>query len=413
MASIEYDWIIVGGGAAGISIAEMLSRTGLKILLLEKNEKLASETSKVFHEWLHTGSLYTLVPDNLTTTRYLLGAIDDLFEYYSGFEKMNLVGSISGLAVNSIGWFNDENIYYRYRSRPLNPAWGLAVARARWLIKEIDQHDWLRRRAGSIHDGFRFNIRQVLRNYSSQKSGFLNIKSPDVTMNSRILLTDLLAVYENSGNKILTNCDVVGFEDYGSHVELKTNSALFKAKRAVFCCADGISKFTKSDIKTSYAPMFVVSGVDEESESFVELDYNVKSCINLLNKNNGYGLAGGISVNKKDQIDPYFRYCVDLHKKRNPGIKVLDMYVGLKKELVSSRQDRNYLYHINEISENVWGVVLGKFTLMFSLAPEFMRRVYKKNPPRMHITDPVTYKQKHPLLSDPSWLDIVKESESI
>ena len=25
----------------------------------------------------------------------------------------------------------------------LNPAWGLAVARARWLIKEIDQHDGL------------------------------------------------------------------------------------------------------------------------------------------------------------------------------------------------------------------------------------------------------------------------------
>ena len=45
-----YDWIVIGGGISGISIAEMLVREGKSVLLLEKNDKLASETSKVFHE---------------------------------------------------------------------------------------------------------------------------------------------------------------------------------------------------------------------------------------------------------------------------------------------------------------------------------------------------------------------------
>jgi len=103
MSDQDYDWIVVGAGVAGISIAEILSRLGLKVLLLEKNQKLAAETSRVFHEWLHTGALYTLVPDRLKTTRYLLGAIDDFFEYYSGFKNMNLVGSSSGLRVQSDG----------------------------------------------------------------------------------------------------------------------------------------------------------------------------------------------------------------------------------------------------------------------------------------------------------------------
>ena len=67
-----YDWIIVGGGISGISIAEILCREGKSVLLLEKNSKLASETSKEFHEWVHSGALYTLVPDNLLTLRYLL-----------------------------------------------------------------------------------------------------------------------------------------------------------------------------------------------------------------------------------------------------------------------------------------------------------------------------------------------------
>jgi hypothetical protein len=410
MSDQDYDWIVVGAGVAGISIAEMLSRLGLRVLLLEKNQKLAAETSRIFHEWLHTGSLYTLVPDRLKTTRYLLGAIDDLFEYYSGFENMNLIGSSSGLRVHSDGWFNDQHIHYRYHARPFNLVWGLAVARSRWLINEIDQHDWLRRRAGSIHDGFRFNVRKILRHYSTKKSGFLSIKSPDVTINSRNLLSDLLEAYEHSGNSVVVNCDVSAIVDHKRYVELETSVGTFKSSHVVICCADGLSKFTKANVKISYAPMFVVDGLTNNTESFVELDYHAKSCINLLNKGSGYGLAGGISVNKEDQIEPYFQYCLRLHKERNPDIRILDRYVGFKKELVTAGQDRNYLYHIKDISTNVWGVVLGKFTLMSSLAPEFIRRVYKKNPPRVQLMRSNCANLQHPLLSNSCWLDIANES---
>ena len=412
MTNANFDWIIVGAGAAGISIAEMLSRLGFKILLVEKNDKLAGETTRVFHEWLHTGSLYTLVPDNLKTTRYLLGAIDDLFEYYSGFKKMNLSGTMNGLNVNKSGWFNDENIYYRYRARPLNAVWGLAVARSRWLINEIEQHDWLRRRAGSLHDGFRLNIKKILKNYPNKRKGFISIKSPDVTMNSRVLLSDLIEAYENVGNKLQVNCNISKIIDSGSHVTLESNKGTFTANKVVICCADGISKFTNTKVKTSFAPMFVVSGVDQQTKSFVELDYNTKSCINLLTKEGGYGLAGGISVNHRDEVPAYYKYCVELHKKRNPNIKVLDMYVGEKKEIVNQGQDRNYLYHINEISDNVWGVVLGKFSLMFSLAPEFVRRVYQKNPPRVHPVNSANTKTQHPMLSNAFWRDIVNQNQA-
>ena len=43
----KYDWIIVGGGIAGITSAEILTREGFSVLLLEKNDTLASETTKV------------------------------------------------------------------------------------------------------------------------------------------------------------------------------------------------------------------------------------------------------------------------------------------------------------------------------------------------------------------------------
>jgi hypothetical protein len=413
MKELDFDWIIVGGGAAGIAIAEMLSRLGLRIAILEKNPKLASETTRVFHEWLHTGSLYTLVPDQLKTTRYLLGAIDDLFEYYSGYSQMNLMGTDSGLEISSQGWFNSQPIHYLYRSRPYNLIWSLAIARSRWLINEIDQHDWLRKRAGSIYDGFRFNPIKIVNNYPKVNTNFINVKSPDVTINSRILLTDLLNSFEKSNNCIVVNCEVFNITDHDRYVVVKSSAGNFIARHVVICCADGISRFINSNLKISYAPMFAVGGISNESPSFVELDYYAKSCINLLNKGSGYGLAGGISVSNEDEIRPYYEYCVALHKKRNPNIKVLGMYVGKKKELVNLGQNRNYLYHINNISQNVWGVVLGKFTLMFSLAPEFIRRVYYRNPPRQQQHPCYEhYGTKHQLLSNPYWLDIINESES-
>ena len=113
MASRKYNWIVIGGGISGISIAEILSREGNSVLLIEKNKYLASETSKVFHEWLHTGALYTLVPDRMLTTRYLLGAIDDLIEFYNFYEGMNLRKTESGLMIEEGGWFNDDPILFK------------------------------------------------------------------------------------------------------------------------------------------------------------------------------------------------------------------------------------------------------------------------------------------------------------
>ena len=87
----KYEWAVIGGGIAGIAISEILCREGHSVVLVEKNSKLASETTREFHEWIHTGALYTLVPDNLITLRFILGAIDDLIEYYASFERMNLI----------------------------------------------------------------------------------------------------------------------------------------------------------------------------------------------------------------------------------------------------------------------------------------------------------------------------------
>lgn len=407
----SYDWIIVGGGAAGIAIAEMLSRMNFSTLIIERNTKLASETSRDFHEWLHTGVLYALSRDKFETARYLLGAMDDLFTFYSHFKGMNIQPLERGLTVNGKGWFNPNNIHLRYRARPGNFKWSSSVARSKWFIEQINKHDFLRRRAGCFLDDNHFGIADLFEHFPKKLDGFTDIIGSDITINSRLLLSDLLNNYENQGGEIISDCDVLSLNSTNTVAEIETNRGNFTAKHVAICAAGGITKFIDANVQTSFAPMFVFDGVDESVQSFVELDSNESKCINLINKNNGIALAGGISLPTMNQVPEYVDYCIKLHKKRNPKIQLLHSYIGKKQELVGNGQRRNYLFHILQASHNMTGVVLGKFTLAFSLAPEFIRRIYGVNPPISSQREPTQQHKTHRLLSNTVWHDIASQKE--
>ena len=165
----KYEWGVIGGGIAGIAISEILTREGHSVVLLEKNPQLATVTTREFHEWIHTGALYTLIPDKLMTLKFILGAIDDLIEFYSVYDRMNLSPTISGLHINEEkrGWFNPNYIHFKYRiqGRKITFPWLIGVARSINLIYKIHDHDWIRRRAGELEpfkkDLFKCKIKVV------------------------------------------------------------------------------------------------------------------------------------------------------------------------------------------------------------------------------------------------------------
>lgn len=403
-----YDWIVIGGGISGISVSEILSRGGKKVLLIEKNEKLASETSKVFHEWLHSGSLYTLARDRLLTLRYLLGATDDLLEYYNCFSGMNLNPTDKGISVSDNGWFNNQYIEYRYKLHKFNPIWLSLVSRSINIIDLLGQHDWLRRRAGSEYGESEIKLSYWFNHIFEQiknDSDFFNKTSPDITINSRKLINDILNVALSNGLKVLTGFEAIKLDEQDNFTFVTTKNETFQAKNVVVCNPDSVAKFFDIPIKVGYAPIAVVENVPEEECSFVELDYNIKKCINLIKKENGIAQAGGITMSRQEKVGSYLDYIIAQHKKRNPSIKVIDSYIGLKKELVEKNENRNYLYHINKQSNRIWSIVLGKFSLAFSMAPEFYRQIYKENPPK--VISEASIKSDNNLVSRTSWQEII------
>ena len=413
----RYEWAVVGSGIAGISIAEILSRQGHSVILIEKNNRMASETTREFHEWLHTGALYTLVPDRLLTLRFILGAIDDLIEFYSCYDRMNLIPTETGLKINkeSTVWFDDNYIHFKYRvkGRKITFPWIYGVARSIFLIERIHQHDWLRRRAGELSpfkEGRAQRIRTLIQELLLSNESFRTVQTPDFTINSRLLLRDMVATAINNGIEVSLGNEIAKIEKKSGQKILSGSKEDIQAENVALCNGADIKYFSDVKTKTSYAPIAVVSGVTKHSKSFVELDYFPKNCINLLTKKSGFGLAGGISLTNKSKCDKYLDYVVRRHQDLEPGIKELSRYIGIKTEITFKNQPRGYLYHIVNTDDGIWAIVPGKFSLAFSMAPEFYRRVYKQNP-KKYFETVTSDKKTVEIVSDTVWMDILKKSE--
>lgn len=409
----SYEWAIVGGGIAGIAVSEILAREGHSVVLVDQNQKLASATTRDFHEWIHTGALYTLVPDRLLTLKFILGAIDDLIEYYSAFDRMNLMPTLAGLSIEdrADGWFSPNFIHFKYRirGRKILFPWLVGVARSLQINEKLHRHDWLRRRAGELGP-LKENIwREAI--YRSIKllgyrDRFLEFQTTDFTTNSRLLLRDIVGTAVGNGLEVSLENKINNITQDGGSLIVHGRKDSFRVKRVAVCAGAGTSDFTDSTVTTSYAPIAVVRGVGPERNSFVELDYFRKNCINILTKQNGIGLVGGITVNKREECDPYLDFVIAEHKKLNPDLQVIERYVGYKNEVTFKDEQRNYLYHINPVSacKNMWSIIPGKFTLAFSLAPEFYRRVYSKNPRKSFATHQ-SDEQLSAMVSNTAWYD--------
>jgi hypothetical protein len=281
------------------------------------------------------------------------------------------------------------------------------------LIDGIRKHDWLRRRAGileSVTTEYYFPILKNLLKIVASSNKFYKIETTDFTTNSRDLLKDMIATAEKNGLEIFTKNELLEIKNSNNNIIANCSNDNFQAKNMVVCLGDEIEKFSDLKINKSYAPIAVVKNIKADTKSFVELDCFKKNCINIVTKGKSFGLIGGISLSKKDEVQKYFDFMINEHKKLNPGIEILEKYIGVKNEIFQKKENRNYLFHINPSRKykNVWSVIPGKFTLVFSMAPEFYRIVYKKNPRKFFNTSSDTGNFSH-LIEETVWGEIQKK----
>ena len=397
----EYDFAVVGAGIAGIAIAELLQRSGKKVLLLESEGKLASVSSAQQQGWFHTGALYAAFPTN-QFFKSLVKNVDYLLSYYSGFPNMNLSYGRHVLRVASLqGWFNNSLTYYFY----VNPAekeislwkkplWYLATLVAKSRLAWFEGIDF----SGNID--VQINNLMIGRPLNRAKSSRrfdlrfdhdpIVLMSHDRPFNSMLIISDLVKSFLRSGGKIKLNSRVVKVRKHELVVSEKTNQEyVYQAKHIVLTTGMHAGELISGHqgIKVVKSPLLVV--VPSLSDvNFVRLSMKSSSIINHFYHEvaeGGYSVIGNAAYYDADGVIDIDSLKSEMLGKANRlfGSTVnannTSVYFGYKTELPGKSQLRNYQYRLIESDDCILALP-GKLSFAFSLAVNFCK-YYGIDPP--------------------------------
>ena len=424
MSKPEYDLVVVGAGIAGLAIAEIFSRAGHKVALVEKNQKVCQESSGAHHEWFHFGSLYSIFPSN-QFMRTLVGGIDDLIAYYSGFAGMNIqVGKDGKLEFpERVGkWIRDEPIEYIVTARN-DPdfslsqfhgavdyvkkiffllTWEMAIKQFIARHQRFHKFDW---RSGQASEwvprrGWLDYSRDVIFQVTEldarlDKNTHFRVPGFDRPMDSTAIIKDLLRSFLSYGGKLMAGCEVGDFTaEKGEMVQIPSQGGdVIFAKKLVLACGKNMEYFlqkSKMRVNVVASPLLVVYP-NVCRQNFVRLTPFMHKTINHLChqiEGKSYSVIGGGYFAPPDDIEAIDQSLQDLKTMAEsifPSIakaQFAKAYVSYKVELDNPAGERNYQYQIKPIAENTYLAIPGKFSLAFSLAVTTYRQITGEEPPK-------------------------------
>jgi glycine/D-amino acid oxidase-like deaminating enzyme len=423
----SHDFAVIGGGIAGLAIAELFQRSGHDVVLLEKNQLLCQEASANQHGWFHFGSLYSIFPQN-QFLRTLVGGVEDLLAFYSGFENMNIGTDHAGKLMfpeTPKSWFRDEPIEYIVASRNdpdfalrefggmkaygqklfFLATWELAIKQFISRHQRFRRHDWNGTTAASEwipRAGFGDYSRSVitkpdLENVNLDRDTHFRITGYDRPMRSVAIARDLAASFIAAGGTLKTATEVEAIESAGGvhRLPLKQGGHV-TAKRVIVASGQGVGRFLDggADVKTVASPMLVAYPALTPSH-FVRMTPFVDQTINHLHhdiEGKCYSLIGGGHSAPPGDAAACNRVTDELlamARRVFPGLKdshYSEPYLGYKTEIVPRSGERNYQYIMREMRDGVHAVVPGKFSLSFSLAVNLYKKINGRAPSAVPAT---------------------------
>ena len=411
------DFAVVGGGIAGLAIAEMLQRSGASVVLLEKNKTLCSEASAEQQGWFHTGALYTALPNNFFC-RTMVGNLDDLVDYYSGFPNMNLRVEKHIYTTNLEGWFANRTNFYVYTScKGVSWKWKLPWAAALYRAKRrmswfetLDASRSLSHQLGFGAKPLQYVVHRSALGVNLDPVAF-TLKSRDRAMNTRLIAEDLLRSFLADGGLVQTQTKVLRLEKGSVLAQGPTGEVPVRipARHTILATGKGTTTF-ETNTKVFVSPLLVVYPALTDL-NFVKMSPHMHETINhICHQAQGlkYSLIGNAVYHDAQHWSDEFlqstRAKMLLMARKVFGDfddKGADLFFGYKTEVSSSSFMRNYLYHIIDRDTHTLALP-GKFSLCFSLAVNVCRhfgfepvdrtRVGKSEEVRGLIEDPLHYR---------------------
>jgi len=423
-----FDLIVIGSGAAGLSLSELASRNGKKTCLIEKEHSAFSAASREHHGWFHMGSLYSILSKS-ESSEALLKNIYYLLVNYSCFENMNLnitkKGELQSISSNPCGWFtgdnidylvachNDEDLIVDYDKKNFLFKMKSLTTRVKWhfrVRKFVQRHSrfhnfkWkynnLASAASAISKAnFMSHSREVIRlidhtHLNLNKNTHISVSGFDQTIRAPQIGMDLFNSFLASGGEFINNTEAYGVTKLNDLWQVSTNSGNFVAKNMVMCTGKwnqhiSINGNFQRRGTNILSPLLVVHP-KIHNKNFVRMTPVVGKTINhIKHSTNGieYSVIGGghqlsedSSIEERKAMEKSFRsyteevFNVDLSNYDNW------IYWGTKTEDLNDQDSRNYKFMFKEVSDRLWNALPGKFSLCFSLAVNGYKEIFGSDP---------------------------------
>ena len=352
--------------------------------------------------------------------RTLVGGIDDLIDYYSGFPGMNIrVNEDGRLVFPQVdgAWIRNEPIQYIVAARNdkdfnLNVydglgnylrklfftlTWHLTIKQFVSRHQRFHNYDW---RTGPASEnipkaGWMDFSREVIfkpkdMDCTLDPDTHFRVSGFDRPMIFRNIVGDLFNSFISSGGTFLPGCEYIGYRRKGGVNIVYTRDHEISTKHLVLASGRGLKDHLagKANVNIVASPLLVVYPVVCDM-NLVRLTPFVSRSVNHLKQYaNGvaYSLIGGsyfaplddesAVVNMKEEL-------IAAAERVFPAIaqaEFKEVYISYKTELSGEMGERNYLYFMRNLDENVFAVVPGKFSLGFSLAVNFYKKLVGKRP---------------------------------
>lgn len=240
------DFVVVGGGIAGIAVAELLQRSGREVVVIERNARLCVESSAAQQGWFHSGALYAALPNR----KYLkLGMenLANLTHFYAGFPGMNLLSSGERTVPSgNRQWFQDSTFFYVYADSSTADLsfsqqcyWPMAKAMARRS---------LRKNFGAT------DLALLPATLLESKNASDILSSRDRTMDTYAIAQDLVNSFMSRGGRVVLNSEVISIERNLVH----HRGGKEKANFIIVSSGDSIPNLCKQMVSTIQSPILVL-----------------------------------------------------------------------------------------------------------------------------------------------------------
>ena len=331
---------VVGAGIAGLSVAYGLIKSGKEVhVFFDPDQKEYASTQQ--HGWFHTGNLYLLNED---------------YSIYRHFQQnLNYVDLLrSDFQANESfsNWFG-ECINFHFKSYE-SKVFRILAPHGRKVRRAILRFE------GKNYSGLQADLaykRHLFGQSIFGKDHFV-LAGSDVQMNTVTIMRDLVAYLSKNGATFHEQkVDLV--KDAGTNVLVND----MRFDHCFLCCGRGLVDLVTVKMNTYYS-LIGIYDQKMSPENFVKIHPNPTVTINSINHkiNNHEFSVCGDGVNFKVRPDLSEIKTFTQKFEQHFGRSFDHLYVGVKSELVSSGEDRNYLPSMNALGHRMTGVTMGKFS---------------------------------------------------